>query len=361
MLKLFRASSFGLIFLVLLGLSPLVSSCLDLTVDSGGSKTCGDGVVGADELCDDGNPVDADGCDSNCTPTACGNGIVTVGEACDDGNTLNTDECNSLCQLSSCGDSIPQPPEECDDGNLIGGDGCDPNCTITFCGNGAVTDGEECDDNNVVDGDGCDSNCYLTGCGSGIVTGAEECDDGNKTNGDGCDAMCKVEMVGSCGNFMIEPLEECDDGNFIQGDGCGRDCKIEHPEVCPGMRIDLNLGDLVMLAGDTTGATDKFVGSTPGVGNCMNGPWSGPDWIYALTPKVSGILNVDLTTTYANPFIHLRTQCPGMVGDEVACQYGSASGKISTSLAVNANTTYFIAADSWNNNAGKFTLTLSLK
>jgi cysteine-rich repeat protein len=75
---------------------------------------CGDGDVGAGEVCDDGNGIDGDGCDRNCTPTACGNGVRTLGEACDDGNRTD-------------------------------GDGCDANCTPTACGNGVVTDGEECD------------------------------------------------------------------------------------------------------------------------------------------------------------------------------------------------------------------------
>lgn len=58
---------------------------------------CGDGALDAPEVCDDGNLVDGDGCDSNCTPTSCGNGIVTAGEACDDGNLLPGDCCSPLC------------------------------------------------------------------------------------------------------------------------------------------------------------------------------------------------------------------------------------------------------------------------
>src|SRR5215831_20596401 len=58
---------------------------------------CGDGVVQAPELCDDGNLVDGDGCDSNCTPTGCGNGIVTAGEECDDGNLVSGDCCSAQC------------------------------------------------------------------------------------------------------------------------------------------------------------------------------------------------------------------------------------------------------------------------
>jgi cysteine-rich repeat protein len=62
-------------------------------------ETCGDGMLSANELCDDGNLVDGDGCDSTCKPTGCGSGIVTAGEACDDGNQLNGDGCEANCAL----------------------------------------------------------------------------------------------------------------------------------------------------------------------------------------------------------------------------------------------------------------------
>jgi cysteine-rich repeat protein len=62
-----------------------------------GAAVCGNGVVEPPELCDDGNLVDGDGCDSNCTPTGCGNGIVTAGEQCDDGNTVSGDCCSATC------------------------------------------------------------------------------------------------------------------------------------------------------------------------------------------------------------------------------------------------------------------------
>ena len=33
---------------------------------------CGNGIVDAGEQCDDGNPIEGDGCDSNCTIIRCG-------------------------------------------------------------------------------------------------------------------------------------------------------------------------------------------------------------------------------------------------------------------------------------------------
>ena len=100
--------------------------------------------------------------------------------------------------LPSCGNGAREADEECDDGNLVNGDGCDANCTTTACGNGVVTAGEQCDDGNLVGGDGCDANCTVTGCGNGVASGAEECDDGNLVSGDGCDANCTRPR--RCGN-----------------------------------------------------------------------------------------------------------------------------------------------------------------
>ena len=72
---------------------------------------CGNNVLEVPELCDDGNLVDGDGCDSNCTPTGCGNGIVTLGEQCDDGNLLPDDCCSPTCTITNlppvCVDAFP--------------------------------------------------------------------------------------------------------------------------------------------------------------------------------------------------------------------------------------------------------------
>jgi cysteine-rich repeat protein/YVTN family beta-propeller protein len=93
----------------------------------------------------------------------------------------------SACQ-AGCGNGRPDPGEACDDGNAIDGDGCDHNCTVTACGNGVVAAGEACDDGNAIDGDACDHNCTVTACGNGIVTAGEACDDGNAIDGDGCES-----------------------------------------------------------------------------------------------------------------------------------------------------------------------------
>jgi cysteine-rich repeat protein len=98
-------------------------------VDAGADEAtiCGNGVQELGEQCDDGDLVDGDGCDSNCTTTACGNGIVTAGEQCDDGNASGGDCCAASCQLEPDG-------FVCDDG-----DAC---TTVDLCASGVCAGAE---------------------------------------------------------------------------------------------------------------------------------------------------------------------------------------------------------------------------
>lgn len=57
---------------------------------------CGDGKKAANEICDDGNSVENDGCMNDCTH--CGNGVLDPGEECDDGNKLDGDHCSAKCK-----------------------------------------------------------------------------------------------------------------------------------------------------------------------------------------------------------------------------------------------------------------------
>ncbi len=97
------------------GAPRLSGAAVDIGADEAG---CGDGSVGPGEQCDDGNPVDGDGCDSNCTVTACGNRIVTAGEQCDDGNGSVGDCCDPECHYEI-------PGSACDDlDSCTRSDGC---------------------------------------------------------------------------------------------------------------------------------------------------------------------------------------------------------------------------------------------
>lgn len=132
---------------------------LDITASQ---PSCGDGVIGNVEFCDDGNITPADGC-THCT--------VDAGYNCDASSP-------SVCQIEGCGDGILQAGEDCDDDNVNPGDGCDPTCL--------VESGFRCS--------GQPSVCVVAGCGDGFVDVGEECDDGNTVSNDRCSALCVLEQ-----------------------------------------------------------------------------------------------------------------------------------------------------------------------
>ena len=104
-------------------------------VDIGADEvSCGNGVIDVGESCDDGNLVDGDGCDSNCTLTAeCGNAIRCGAEQCDDGNTVAGDCCLSGCLYEVIGSL-------CDDANLCTNDDvCDGAGTCAGSATAAAT------------------------------------------------------------------------------------------------------------------------------------------------------------------------------------------------------------------------------
>lgn len=148
--------------------------------------------------------VDGNECtDDLCTGGVVSNPPVTDGVVCSTGGTC----VSGVCNAPKCGDGVPNGTDECDDGNSVNGDGCDNNCTVTACGNGIITQLEECDDGRLPSGDGCSQQCLVelgytcTGtpslclftCGNGVLDANEECDDGANSPYDGCGALCLLE------------------------------------------------------------------------------------------------------------------------------------------------------------------------
>lgn len=153
--------------------STVASTTGDMTSESSSTApttvappaVCGDGVIGGDEACDDGNQEQLDGCLNDCTPARCGDGLVNVGvEACDDGNDDDTDDCTSNCRLPRCGDGfVHVGSEQCDEG-LANSDqiygGCGSQCAPgPRCGDGKLNGPEDCDDLNTDPADGCLEGC----------------------------------------------------------------------------------------------------------------------------------------------------------------------------------------------------------
>jgi len=172
---------------------------------------------------------------SSCTET-CGDGVVTAGEVCDDGtNDGSYNGCASDCLSFGgfCGDAAINGPEACDlgvDANDGSYQGCNPDCTEAgFCGDALVQPLNEVCDDGVNDGtyDSCSADCQMRSahCGDGIVNGPEECDQGLGANlGEygGCNPDCTRAPF--CGDGFVQGEEECDDGNTDNGDGCTSEC-----------------------------------------------------------------------------------------------------------------------------------------
>jgi len=103
---------------------------------TGGGPICGNNIIEGNEVCDDGNQVNGDGCSSDClSDESCGNGIVDVikGEECD------------------CGTDPNNLPYGCVGVNANEPDACRPGCTLPALYD-AITDpsyGEECDTNGL--------------------------------------------------------------------------------------------------------------------------------------------------------------------------------------------------------------------
>ena len=210
--------------------------------------TCGDGVVDADEECDDGDPSGNDCCAANCV-------LREDFASCDDSNPCSlVDVCISgVCQKEPDGASAEGTP--CDDGDActvqdecpaVGTtctgvpkdcSGFGSACSIGFCSEGGdcetllLPNSTPCEDGN-----GCTSGEFCTSgvCGSGLdVADGSFCNDGqNCTTMDSClagscfgapldcsflDSECTQgfceDMTGTCSSLTIEDGAECDDGD----------------------------------------------------------------------------------------------------------------------------------------------------
>ena len=207
------------------------------------------------EICDDGNNIDGDGCSADCrSDETCGNGHLDQpikingildlkdprNEDCDTPLQLDPKTgifCSAVCKFEKCGNGVMDMEigEQCDDGNTVGGDGCSADCKwVERCGNGHTDQpfrdsngnpdlndprNEICDDGNNIDGDGCASDCRSTeNCGNGKIDPGEECDDGktpegvsNNANDRDCRADCTINRCGDgFANTHGSHREACD-------------------------------------------------------------------------------------------------------------------------------------------------------
>ncbi|MCC6767299.1 MAG: DUF4215 domain-containing protein [Deltaproteobacteria bacterium] len=145
--------------------------------------TCGDAIVNGTDECDDGDDVNGDACDGNCTLPACGNGVLAPGEDCDDGNLTNGDGCSDGCLIEPDPTATPTPA-------VSPTPTASPTPTTTaspaVCGNGVVQFGEECDDGNSNGDDGCSVSCQIEPCTAGPPS------------------FCRQELIGGKGQLKMQ-------------------------------------------------------------------------------------------------------------------------------------------------------------
>ena len=220
---------------------------------------CGDTIVTAPELCDDGaNANNNDGCRSDCTFTCT---AANAGTNCDDANLCTTNTCTGTgaasrcsnpavapgtscgganicvtgsCVAPRCGDTIVTAPEQCDDGNTVATDGCNNSCRFT-CASAA-----DCADGNTCTTDTCTGTALASRCTNPAAANGALCDDGSAATPRD---ICLTAVCGGsrCGDGYLDagasPAETCDDGNVVSGDGCSSTCTIEAGFLPTGFRF----------------------------------------------------------------------------------------------------------------------------
>jgi cysteine-rich repeat protein len=234
------------------------------------SAVCGDGVVNEGEQCDDGNNLDGDGCEADCTiaceePIDCDDDNACTVESCvsnrcqfevvdpNDGNVCTTDTCdpaagvvnapveiedNNACTVDSCDPvtGVSNAPIDPNDQNDCTIDACDP---VTGVSNDPADDGTACALSLNETGVCIAASCESIVCGDGFVSGGEGCDDGENEANDGCDPGCQLEA-----NLFVR----C--GDPVAGNGT-----LDNPfnELQAGLNAALS-GQKVMILPDSPSA-----------------------------------------------------------------------------------------------------------
>lgn len=170
----------------------------------GASTSCGDGVVGGDEICELGQ---LGGTTSECQTLDGLSG--TRAQVCDAVCTGYTDNLDGACVVATCGDGVVDLLEECDDGSLNGVYGfCGNDCTYAtafYCGDGQLAGGEVCDCGVSALMSLADSRAYGAGAGS--------CTNVNGVYANSPNATCAWDCSGPaayCGDGTVDALEACD-------------------------------------------------------------------------------------------------------------------------------------------------------
>ncbi len=258
---------------------------------------CGNGALDDEETseeCDDGNLVDDDGCQSDCTlPCRGDSGALRASIDPTSGNCLaliavprSWDAAELDCEAKGGHLAVPSSAAEnarlaeladfgrtwigLNDKNAEAGDVGDDFVTVTgepnlnfFSGGEPNNAGNEdcvelagagawndfaCGDTSSIGQYACE--LEVNPCGNGVRNPAETCDDRDAVAGDGCDSSCQIEsgftcvgspsvcsllVAGPCGDGVLNLDEGCDDGGRAPFDGCSMTCQVEPLSLCSGV------------------------------------------------------------------------------------------------------------------------------
>ena len=201
---------------------------------------CADDSFGACQhsFCPQGSNVSIED-NSVCEPQTCGNGVIEASEMCDDGNTVNGDGCTDSCYdtdwscssdlfydvTCDCGCGISDP--RCADASVAA-------CEEVHCGSNEVVvegdngrclslDGWTCDPSYLGSNDGCDCGCGILDpdCADGLVTSCQN----SACPAGATPASYQNWTCHTCGDGFLEPSEMCDDGNRYEHDHCSNSCQ----------------------------------------------------------------------------------------------------------------------------------------
>lgn len=203
-------------------------ACVQANADPGVCRSgdcvaagCGNGIMDKGEDCDDANPLDADGCDSDCSFTCASDDDCSNRNACD-----GVETCDLTAHTCNAGKPISCKAE-----------GCDGTCQPED-GSCVYADADK-------DGSGCNADC--NDADPAMLPGGFECKDGKDndcdvvtkdSSGPGCECYPDADGDGfaSSASGAVASAGACPSGytRVLPNDATNTDCKESNASVFPG-------------------------------------------------------------------------------------------------------------------------------
>lgn len=168
---------------------------------------------------------------------------------------------------------------------------------------------------------------------------------------------CSTGADGECAGGEVEdpntgtPIEQPDGG-------IAPVTQTSEAEACPGQPVALTPGVSTVIDGDTSAAKDDLQGKTGGA--CAVGA-GGPDHVYRLQPKGSGVLSVKVQALAPlDATVYMRTTCADEASQTSCAETTPAAGLEQFTRAVVTGQEYFLVVDGASGTKGKYQLTMKL-